>query len=59
MRKKDPPSANRKRRSGKARLTVLEKQIQEVNDKNFAVLDNQVKDQMIQEIEKAAAEGDS
>ena len=39
--------------------TVLEKQIQEVNDKNFAVLDNQVKDQMIQEIEKAAAEGDS
>ena len=39
--------------------TVLEKQIQEVNDKNFAVLDNQVKNQMIQEIEKAAAEGDS
>ncbi len=39
--------------------SVLEKQIQEVNDKNFAVLDNQVKDQMIQEIEKAAAEGDS
>lgn len=38
---------------------LLEKQIQEVNDKTFAVLDNQVKDQMIQEIEKAAAEGDS
>ena len=38
---------------------VLEKQIQEVNDKTFAVIDDQVKDQMIQEIEKAAAEGDS
>ena len=38
---------------------LLEKQIQEANEKIFAVIDDQIKDQMIQEIEKAAAEGDS
>mgnify|MGYP002235510500 CR=1 FL=1 len=39
--------------------SILEKQIIEVNEKTFAVIDDQIKDQMIQEIEKAAAEGDS
>ncbi|MFR3429386.1 MAG: chorismate synthase [Holdemanella porci] len=33
---------------------VLEKQIQEVNDKTFAVIDDQVKDQMIQRNRKSS-----
>ena len=38
---------------------TLKKQIKQINEKQFAVLDEAMEEKMIQEIEKAASEGDS